>query len=55
MRCRECRDERSCGIRIVMKEVRDATARIMDSTSLEDMLKRVEAVVTGNESLSFSI
>jgi len=25
MRCRECRDERSCGIRIVMKEVRDAT------------------------------
>ena len=55
MRCPECRDERSCGIRIVMKEVRDATARIMDSTSLEDMLKRVEAVVTGNESLSFSI
>jgi Rrf2 family protein len=55
MRCRECRDERSCGIRIVMKEVRDATAKIMDSTSLEDMLKRVEAVVTGNESLSFSI
>ena len=27
MRCRECRDERSCGIRIVMKEVRDATAK----------------------------
>jgi Rrf2 family protein len=53
--CRECRDERSCGIRIVMKEVRDATAKIMDSTSLEDMLKRVEAVVTGNESLSFAI
>ncbi len=55
MRCRECRDERSCGIRIVMKEVRDATAKIMDSTSLADMLKRVEAVVTGKESLSFAI
>ena len=55
MRCRECRDERSCGIRIVMKEVRDATAKIMDSTSLADMLKRVEAVVTGNESLSYAI
>src|SRR5271170_5477303 len=55
MRCRECRDERSCGIRIVMKDVRDATAKIMDSTSLADMLKRVEAVVTGNESLSFAI
>ena len=55
MRCRECRDERSCGIRIVMKEVRDATAKIMDSTSLADMLKQVEAVVTGKESLSFAI
>ena len=54
-RCHECRDERSCGIRIVMKEVRDATAKILDSTSLADMLKRVEAVVTGKESLSFAI
>jgi len=55
MRCRECRNERSCGIRIVMKEVRDATAKILDSTSLSDMLKQVEAVVTGKESLSFAI
>jgi Rrf2 family protein len=55
MRCLECRDERSCGIRIVMKEVRDATAKIMDSTSLADMLRQVEAVVTGKESLSFAI
>jgi len=38
-----------------MKEVRDATAKIMDSTSLEDILKRVESVVTGKESLSFAI
>ena len=55
MRCRECRDERTCGIRIVMKEVRDATAKILDSTTLEDMLRRVEVVVTGKESLAFSI
>jgi len=55
MRCRECRDERTCGIRIVMQEVRDATAKILDSTSLEDMLKRVQWVVTSKESLSFSI
>jgi Rrf2 family protein len=54
-RCRECRDERSCGIRLVMKEVRDATAKIMDTTTLDDILKRVEAVVTGKESLSFAI
>ncbi len=55
MRCHECRDERTCGIRIVMQEVRDATAKILDSTSLEDMLKRVQWVVTSKESLSFSI
>ena len=55
MRCRECRDERTCGIRIVMKQVRDATAQILDSTSLADMLKRVEVAVTGREALNFSI
>ncbi len=55
MRCRECRDERTCGIRMVMKQVRDATAQILDSTTLADMLKRVEVAVTGREALSFSI
>jgi Rrf2 family protein len=55
MRCRECRDERSCGIRIVMKEVRDATAQILDSTTLADVLKRVESVVQGKEGLSYAI
>jgi Rrf2 family protein len=55
MRCAECRDERTCGIRIVMKDVRDATARILDSTSLADVLKRVESVVQGKEGLSYAI
>ena len=36
-RCEGCRDERTCGIRIVMKEVRDLTARIFDSTSLYEI------------------
>ena len=55
MRCRECRDERTCGIRLVMQDVRDATARILDSTTLADMLKRVEAVVQGKEGLHYAI
>ena len=33
-RCRECNDESSTGIRILFKEVRDATAQILDNTSL---------------------
>ena len=55
MRCHECRDERSCGIRIIMKDVRDATASILDSTTLADVLKRVEAVVQGKEGLHYAI
>ncbi len=54
-RCVECRDERTCGIRMVMKDVRDATADIVDSTTLGDVLKRVEMVVRGPASASFSI
>ncbi len=55
MRCRECRDERTCGIRIIMKEVRDATAKILDETTVADMLRRVELAVNGRDALSFSI
>ena len=54
-RCEECVDERTCGIRIVMKDVREATARILDSTTLADMIRRAEAVRTGKEGLSFAI
>ena len=55
VRCRECRDERTCGIRMVMKQVRDATAQILDSTTLADMLMQVELAVIGKEAVSFSI
>jgi Rrf2 family protein len=39
-RCDECVDETTCGIRMVMREVRDATARILDGTSLADVIHR---------------
>ena len=55
IRCAECRDERTCGIRMVMKDVRDATARILDQTSLADMLKRIEFAVQGKDSLNYAI
>ncbi len=38
-----------------MKEVRDATAKILDSTTLADLLKRVQVAVEGKDSLSFAI
>jgi len=40
--CDECEDEKTCGIRLVMKDVRDAMATILDSTSLADVLHQVE-------------
>jgi Rrf2 family protein len=55
MPCRECRDERSCGIRMVMKDVRDATARILDSTTLADVLRRVAGAINGPAALTYEI
>ncbi len=42
MKCEECRDELTCGIRIVMKQVRDATANIVDGTTLAQVLRQVD-------------
>jgi Rrf2 family protein len=41
-RCEECLDERTCGIRLAMKEVRDLTAKVLDGTSLADIQRRVD-------------
>ena len=40
-RCEECIDEETCGIRLAMKEVRDATSHILDNTSLAGLTARV--------------
>lgn len=41
MKCVECVDEQTCGVRLAMKEVRDATARILDGTTLADINRQV--------------
>jgi DNA-binding IscR family transcriptional regulator len=41
MTCAECVDERSCGVRLAMKDVRDATANILDRLTLGDVNQRV--------------
>lgn len=41
--CVECVDERTCGVRLAMKEVRDATAHILDHLTLEDVNRRARA------------
>jgi len=55
-RCQECADERTCGIRQVMKDVRDAMAGILDGTSLADLLEREERAAKKEKGiLDFSI
>jgi Rrf2 family protein len=41
MRCAECVDEQTCGVRLAMKLVRDATARILDHTTLAGVNARI--------------
>ena len=41
MKCAECIDEVTCGVRLAMKEVRDATAEILDHTTLADVNTKV--------------
>ncbi|MNC87339.1 hypothetical protein D3C83_30580 [compost metagenome] len=39
-RCEECIDEETCGVRKAMKDVRDATAQILDHTTLSALNAR---------------
>jgi Rrf2 family protein len=40
--CSDCRNEAVCGVHLAMKEVRDATARILDGTSLAQLLQQID-------------
>lgn len=42
-RCEDCVDETHCAVRLVMMEARDAIARVLDNTSLEQMRTLGEA------------
>src|SRR5205085_5898639 len=41
-KCDECADIETCGTRIVMREVRDAIAEILDRTTLAMVCERVD-------------
>ncbi|MBK9167141.1 MAG: Rrf2 family transcriptional regulator [Bryobacterales bacterium] len=57
-RCDECPDERLCETRLVMKQVRDATARILDTTSLAQVCREIDELKekeTGQPALMYYI
>jgi Rrf2 family protein len=43
-RCEECADEWTCGVRLVMKVVRDETARILEGSTLASVNDTVRAL-----------
>jgi Rrf2 family protein len=43
-KCEECDNEATCGLNHVMREVRDATIQILSKTSIQDLVKREEAL-----------
>lgn len=53
--CRDCLDERTCAIRAIMKQVRDATAKILDETTLEDLLEQQNRLGRETAVLDFDI
>ncbi len=46
-KCTECENEVTCGIRLVMKDVREAMAAILDGTTLADVLDKIDTAEQG--------
>lgn len=53
--CAECVDEKTCTIRFIMKQVRDAKAKILDETTLETMLAYEKKVAESSYVIDFNI
>ena len=49
--CPECDNEHSCGIRLVMGEVREAMARILDGSTLADVLEKIDSAEEGEKGI----
>jgi len=55
-KCADCKDERTCEIRIVMKKVHDATARVLDGWTLADVVAWTDQeIVAQSEPLMYCI
>ena len=56
-RCEGCVDERTCGIRLVLKDVHQAQLRVLETTTLADVARRSDDAVAGSRKnvLRFSI
>lgn len=55
-RCAECKSERACGVRLVLKDLHEATSNILENTTLADLLRRTrEAAEDASTTLRYAI
>jgi Rrf2 family protein len=55
-RCAECRDEATCGVRLILREAHAASVQVLEGTTLADMVQRVSnASRSGTPILKYSI
>lgn len=50
-RCEGCRSEESCGIRLVLRDVHEATLRVLDTTTLADLARMTRGAECAPSSL----
>jgi Rrf2 family protein len=53
--CAECPDVEGCGIRIIMRQVRDAIADVLDKTTVADLLRQMREVQSRKPVLTYHI
>ncbi|HAM70452.1 MAG TPA: transcriptional regulator [Verrucomicrobiales bacterium] len=53
--CDDCPSEKTCVLRMVMKDVRDATARILEETTLDFLLEKEQELLNPVPPIDFSI
>lgn len=46
-RCEECRDLHACSVRMLMKEVSDSVSRVLNLTTLADLVERTRRAEAG--------
>jgi Rrf2 family protein len=54
-RCPECRDEKTCGVRLILKELHEATAQVLENTTLADLVRTTRRAAEQTAALRYAI
>lgn len=54
-RCPECKDEKTCGVRLILKELHEATAKVLENTTLADLVQTTRRAAQQTAVLRYAI